>query len=136
MRQAWLVETFADVLSQAPSELRPWLLDFEWSRDKLWSLPLEESEMSTQRLAWILELPWWRGTGGQVFTVRPIDVRTGPHCQRAVEANLSWPLHVTERHGRFVVLDGVHRLLKATWLGFSTLRVLDVPPDALPQIAV
>jgi hypothetical protein len=89
MRQDWPVETFVDVLSQAPSELRPWLLDFEWSREKLWSLPIEESEMSTQQLAWLLELPWWRGTGGQVFTVRPIDVTAGPRYQRTTQADLS-----------------------------------------------
>jgi hypothetical protein len=106
------------------------------SREKLWSLPIEESEMSTQQLAWLLELPWWRGTGGQVFTVRPIDVTAGPRYQRTTQADLSWPLHVTQRHGRFLVLDGFHRLLKATWLGLSAVRVLDVPPDALAEIAV
>jgi hypothetical protein len=130
------VETWADVISLAPAELRPWLVDFEWSRDKLWALSLEEREVNVAELVWLLELPWWRGAGGRVFTVRPIDVTTGPHYERTAAAYLSRPLHAIERHGRLVLLDGIHRLLKATWLGSSSVRVLVVPIDARLEIAV
>ena len=48
----------------------------------------------------------------------------------------SRPLHVAARHNRLIVLDGIHRLLKATWLGHSTVRVVEVPERALRKIAV
>jgi hypothetical protein len=44
-------------------------------------------------------------------------------------------LHVTRRNGRLVVLDGLHRLLKAARAREETVRVREVPADALHRIA-
>jgi hypothetical protein len=134
-RRMDVMETWADVVALAPAELRPWLLDVEWSRERLWALPLPERELPIGELLWLLDLPWWRGEDGRVFSVRPSDVRAGPHLVRAAEADLALPLHVTERHARWVILDGMHRLLRAHQLGWRIVRVRVVPTDALAYIA-
>ena len=39
-----------------------------------------------------------------------------PHYQRVMDADLDFPIHLVAYRGRLVVLDGVHRLLKAHFL--------------------
>jgi len=127
------VEAWAEIVPFAPPELRPWLLDFEWSVEKLQALELPVDEVPLGELAWLLDLPFWRGDG--LFEVRPLDVVSGPQLDRTNAADLSEPLHVTRRNGRLVVLDGLHRLLKAARSREATVRVREVPADALHQIA-
>lgn len=125
-----------EVFDLAPPELRRWLMDFEWSAEKLWRLPLPQRELAVSELEWILELPWWKGEGDDAyFQVRPLDVLDGWHEARVAAADLSWPLHVIRRQGRWVVLDGIHRLLKAKRLGFETVRVCVVREYLLGAIA-
>ena len=52
-----------------------------------------------------------------------------------MDADLAHALDVTLRDGRWVVLDGVHRLLKAVALGEAIVPVRKVPADSLPLIA-
>jgi hypothetical protein len=40
------------------------------------------------------------------------------------------------RHGRWLVLDGVHRLLKAVLVGAETVRAHKLSPEQLAQIAL
>lgn len=127
------METWAEILPFAPPELEPWLPETAWSEEKLWALDLPVVEIAIAELAWMLDLPCWRGEG--VFEVRPLDVVAGPELERTNAADLSLPLYVTPRNGRLVVLDGLHRLLKAARARQETIFVRVVPADALEQIA-
>jgi hypothetical protein len=49
-------------------------------------------------------------------------------------ADLGFPLDLLFRNDRWVILDGVHRLLKADLLGLSQVRVRRLPPAMLPLI--
>ena len=127
------MEAWAEIIPFAPRELEPWLLDFEWSLEKLEALDLPVDEIPLAELAWLLDLPFWRGEG--LFEVRPLDVVSGPQLERTNAADLSEPLYVTRRHGRLIVLDGLHRLLKAARAREATVHVRELPADALQQIA-
>jgi hypothetical protein len=39
-----------------------------------------------------------------------------PHYERVMAVDLDYPIHLVAYRGRLVVLDGVHRLLKAHFL--------------------
>jgi hypothetical protein len=128
-----------DVHRELPDALRPFLPDIEWDRERLWRLELPVEEMSVGELEWQLELPFWRD-GERFFSVRPTDVLTIPnaqyaHFEQTMDADLAVPIDVTLRAGRWFVLDGVHRLLKAFALGETVVRVRKLPPDALVLIA-
>jgi hypothetical protein len=118
-------ETWTELWEAAPSSLRRCLLDFEW--DRLWELPLREESMPLLNLAWQLHLPWWR-LDGRPFAITPHQVATSPHrylehYSRTLNADLRKCLRVTYRAERWVVLDGVHRLLKAWLVGLYEVRV-------------
>jgi hypothetical protein len=134
-----LPPTWEELYRQVPDELRPYVLELDWDRERLWRLELPVGEMSVAALAWQLVLPWWRD-GDRYFSVRPLDVLTIPnphreHFERAMDTDLAHPLDVTLRNGSWVVLDGVHRLLKAVALGQPTVRVRKLPAEAVTLIA-
>jgi hypothetical protein len=123
-----------------PRELAPYVLDFEWDRERLWALALPVESLPVACLEWHLDLPWWR-LGDRPFVLAPRSVLRDPdryaaHSARALEACLGFPLDVTWRGGRWTILDGVHRLLKAVALGLRDLRVRKVPGAALAATAV
>jgi hypothetical protein len=131
--------SWEELCRQVPDELRPYLVELDWNRERLWRLKFPVEEMSVAALAWQLALPWWRD-GERYFSVCPLDVLTIPnphreHFERTMDADLAYALDVTLRSGSWVVLDGVHRLLKAVALGEPTVRVRKLPADALPLIA-
>ena len=61
----------------------------------------------------------WRD--GKILTFTPNQVAATPmnfrpHYERVMDADLDFPIHLVAYRGRLVVLDGVHRLLKAHFL--------------------
>jgi hypothetical protein len=123
-----------------PEALRGVLLDRLWDKAKLWALDLPVEVVPISSLDWQLDLPWWQ-FDGDWFIVSPSQVRANPsryreQWERAMRADLSAPIHTRNSEGRLVILDGVHRLLKAAVLGRRALPVRTVPTDLLPQIYV
>jgi hypothetical protein len=121
-----------------PAELRGVLCDFVWDSDKLQRLALPVETATVDSLRWHLDLPYWRHYG-QPFQVTPAQVKADParyqaHYQRTTAADLGHPLDLLVRNGRWVILDGVHRLLKADVLGLSHIQVRRLPAAMLPLI--
>lgn len=129
------------LLAERPSTLEGIILDFHWDLDRLHALPLPEREASIATLRWHLELPFWTA-GGLPFQVSPAEVAAEPakhphQWKRTMDADLRYPLDTyVGTAGRLTILDGVHRLLKATIEGHPTVRVRVLSPDALNAIAV
>jgi hypothetical protein len=129
-----------DLMDSVPAALDGLILDFEWSRERLWALDLPVRVMAIEELRWLLALPWW-SHGGVHFAISPDQVRTDPglypvQYARTMAADLTLPLHVLVRLNRVVtVLDGVHRLLKADLAGMRLVETKQVPPRCLDIIA-
>ena len=121
-----------------PAELRGMLCDFVWDSDKLRRLALPVDTATVDSLRWHLDLPYWRHDG-KPFQVTPAQVKADParyeeHFKRAMAADLDHPLDLMIRSDRWVILDGVHRLLKADLLGLSHVQVRRLPAAMLPLI--
>ena len=115
------------------------MLDFAWDRKRLWSLDLPVSQVPVAELDWHLELPMW-AFEGRPFVLTPKEVAQNPevfHEQyaRTLAADTDFPLHLLERPGRFTVLDGMHRLLRAHMQGHITVLAIKVPAGRLDDIA-
>jgi hypothetical protein len=121
-----------------PAELREVLCDFVWDAGKLRRLPLPVGTATVDSLRWQLDLPWWR-LDDRPFQVTPSQVRADParyqeQYRRTMAADLGCPLDLLDRDGRWVILDGVHRLLKADLLGLGKVPVRRLPAAMLPRI--
>lgn len=121
----------------APADVRPWLLDPD--RDAVRALERPVELMPVRDLAWILELPlWWRD--GRPFRLSPRDVLAAPdrfpaQYARTLEVDLGLPVDVTAHLGRWVVVDGVHRLLKAVALEHTAIAMRELPGAAVRSLA-
>lgn len=129
------------LLAERPASLDGVILDFHWDLERLHALSLPEREVSTSTLEWHLHLPFW-AAGGRPFQVSPADVASEPSAHpeqwtRTLAADLRYPLDAyVGAEGRLIILDGVHRLLKALVEGRSTLRVRVLEADSFGAIAV
>lgn len=133
--------TWDELRPLLPPELRRWTLaDVTWDQHTLWTIDVPTREIPVSELAWLLDLPWWRD-GDRYFAVRPADVAAEParhpaQHARTVAADLDHPLVGTTIEGRLVLLDGLHRLLKARLLGITAVRVRVVPADRIDELRV
>jgi hypothetical protein len=88
-----------------------------WRLEDLWSLDLPRVRLALPELTRLLDLPLWQRDGVR-FQISPNEVlrypERFPHQMRRIdEADLSRPIHVLRRDGRWTVLDGYHRLAAA-----------------------
>ncbi|MFC0672715.1 hypothetical protein [Brachybacterium hainanense] len=129
------------LLAQVPRELRGVILDFRWDLARLHALDLPAREVATEELAWHLPLPFWAADGAP-FQVSPMQVMRDParyadQWRRTLDADLDIPLDCRiGQGGRLTILDGVHRLLKATASGRRTVEVRVLSDADLDRIAV
>jgi hypothetical protein len=116
-----------------------YLYAFDWDVEAIWNLPLAVEERSIDDLAWMLELPVWPGPKGS-YTLTPLEVLAEPKVYatefvRMARVDTSHPIDITYHVDRWVVLDGVHRLLKLYRDGARTVRVRNVPAESLIKIS-
>ncbi|MFI5728619.1 hypothetical protein ACIA49_00765 [Kribbella sp. NPDC051587] len=112
--------SFAELIAMMPAELREVFPPTRWQLEKLWALDLKVEPVEVADLVWMFELPLWQ-LDGERFKVTPNQVAETPmnyrpHYQRVMDADLDFPINLVAYRGRLVVLDGVHRLLKAHFL--------------------
>lgn len=113
-----------DLWDRVPPVLAAFLPNVQWSRERLHALSLPIVDVPIDELRWQLSLPWWRGPGGP-FELTPDEVRRSPdryaaQWTRTLAADLRYPIHLLQRD-RLIVLDGVHRLLKADLSGATSI---------------
>ena len=112
--------SFEDLLAMTPESMRDVFPPTRWQLGKLWALDLRVEPVEVADLLWMFDLPLWQ-LNGERFKVTPNQVAATPmnfrpHYQRVMDADLDFPIHLVAYRGRLVVLDGVHRLLKAHFL--------------------
>jgi uncharacterized ParB-like nuclease family protein len=50
------------------------------------------------------------------------------------DADLTYPIDILKNHGKWLVLDGLHRLAKTYMQGRKNVKVRVVPRERLPEI--
>lgn len=118
-----------------PSVVEQYWYAFDWDVEALWALDLPAEPMPFGLLEWHLDVPLWPDEN-RPYRITPRDVLKSPNryaleYRRTREASLVFPLEVTWFRNRWLILDGVHRLLKAHELGQAEMVVRKVPVDDL-----
>jgi len=112
--------SFEELTAMMPAEVREVFPPHRWQLEKLWALDLKVEPVEVADLVWMFDLPLWQ-LDGERFKVTPNQVAETPmnfraHYQRVMDADLGFPVNLVAYRGRLVVLDGIHRLLKAHFL--------------------
>jgi hypothetical protein len=121
-----------------PEIIREAGFDFHWDVKKVWELDLPVTEMEIKELLWHLDYPFL-DRSKRKYDLHPYEVVYGPHrykeeYERTLSANLEYPIHVMKNKGRWVILDGLHRLMKSYLVNLNKVRVKIVPQSFIPQI--
>lgn len=111
---------------------------FSWDNKKVWSLRVPVEEIDISELEWHFQIPFW-GSKDKEYCLKPIDVINFPKKQkeeheRTMKADLSHPIDIMENKGRLLILDGLHRLVKAKMLGSSKVQVRKISRSMIPEI--
>ncbi len=111
--------------------------DFDWSEEKVWTLDVPVEEVNISELTWHFDIPflWEKG----VYNLKPQDVINEPEKHkeeyaRTMKADLVHPIDIMQNKGRWLILDGLHRLMKASILGQQRVQVRKVSRELIPNI--
>lgn len=112
--------------------------DFDWSEEKVWRLDIPVEDMDMTELEWHFEIPFWNTPGGY-YDLTPNKVLANPEkykeeFEQTMKVDLSYPLDIMFWKGRWLMLDGLHRLVKAKKLGLQTVKVRKIPQEAVSLI--
>jgi len=130
------VRTFAAI----PDSVIPVMAGFWWDDDRIRGLGLPVEELAFAEVAWGLEVSFW-SHGRKPFSLRGREVLEAPdrypeHRRRVHWSDLRYPLTLYEKRGRWIILDGYHRLVKAAREERATMAVVRLPEAAVPGVLV
>ncbi|MET0779433.1 MAG: hypothetical protein ABWY71_01225 [Candidatus Saccharimonadales bacterium] len=113
--------------------------DFSWDERKVWKLQAETEDLSIDALAWHLDIPflWSKPDGYYDVTPRSVIDHPSKHAgeyERMMHADTRYPIDIMFYKGRWVILDGLHRLMRSVSDGVQTVRVRKIPAAAIPLI--
>lgn len=111
--------------------------DFSWSEEKVWALDVPVEEMNIIELTWHFDIPFLWENGVYNLTSREVIEHPDEHKEeydRTMKADPSFPIDIMENKGRWLILDGLHRLMKASILGMQTVKVRKISRDYIPDI--
>jgi len=128
------------VAKPLPAHIQQYAFDFRWDNQLVWNLEVESEYMSVEDLVWHFDIPWLH-TEGERFNLTPKDIMQHPllykaQYERTVQSDVSYPIDVMENKGRWLILDGLHRLMKAVHNGENTVTVRKIPRALVPLIEI
>ncbi len=113
--------------------------DFEWDERKVWALDVPNEDMPLSELAWHFDVPFiWSKPDGYYDTT-PREVMEHPErypeeYERTMRADTSYPIDIMHWRQRWLILDGLHRLMRLAIEGAEEASVRKVPHSAIPVI--
>jgi len=112
--------------------------DFNWDEEKVWALDVPVEEIDINELTWHFDIPFhWHG--GEVYNLKSREIIDNPEkykdeYKRTMNADLIHPIDIMENKGQWLILDGLHRLMKAYIQGHKTVKVRKISRDLIPKI--
>jgi len=113
--------------------------DFSWDERKVWKLDAPTEAMPIEELVWHFEVPFiWSEPDGY-YDVKPSEVIKHPEkhikeYERTMQSDTDYPIDIMYWKKRWLILDGLHRLMKQAIQGVSVVQVRKIPESNIPQI--
>lgn len=126
-------------MTDKPEILKAVDFDFTWDSKKVWALKEPVQDLPIEELTWHFEYPFLDREGTDDWNLTPQEVMGNPtehlsHYEKVKNADLSYPIDIMENKGRWRILDGLHRLMKAYMNGQTMVEVRIIPRERIPEI--
>ncbi len=124
---------------ELPAIIKEVGFDFSWDEQKVWQLDVPAEEMPIDELTWHFDVPFiWSKPDGY-YDVTPREVIDHPdehreEFERTMRADTSHPIDIMHWRNRWLILDGLHRLMKLAIEGEKAVQVRKIPESAIPKI--
>lgn len=123
---------------QIPEIIKEIGFDFDWENERVWALNIPVTEMDIEELKWHFDIPFHWHKGG-VYNLKSREIIENPkehkeEYDRTMKADMKYPIDIMENKGRWLILDGLHRLMKAYIQGVKKVKVRIIPRDKIPEI--
>jgi hypothetical protein len=122
---------------EVPQIIKDVGFDFDWSEPKVWALEVPTEEIDVNELSWHFDIPFWDENG--TYNLTPREVIDNPEAhkeeyERTTRADTSHPIDIMENKRRWLILDGLHRLVKLFISGEKSVKVRKIPREKIPEI--
>ena len=113
--------------------------DFDWGAERVWALKYPAEEMDIKELEWHFDIPFhWHA--GEIYNLTSREIIENPEkykeeYERTMKSDLAYPIDIMMNKGRWLILDGLHRLMKAKILGMKSVRVRKIPRSEISNIS-
>jgi len=124
---------------EMPAIIKEVGFDFSWDEQKVWALDAPTEEMPINELAWHFDIPFiWSKPDGY-YDVKPSEVISHPEqyleeYERTMQADTAYPIDIMYWKKRWLILDGLHRLMRQAIEGKEVVKVRKIPETAIPLI--
>lgn len=113
--------------------------DFDWDEKDVWKLDYPKEEMNISLIEWHFDIPFW-DYNEKEYNLKPIDVindkeKYKEEYDRIMKSDISYLIDIMENKGRYVILDGLHRLVKYKLLGLDKVLVRIIPRSEIENIS-
>lgn len=112
--------------------------DFDWDNDKVWNLDLPVRDMDIRELVWHFDVPF-HNHEGKPYCLTSWEIMKNPErykeeYKRTLKADIRYPIDIMENKDHWLILDGLHRLMKLHLQGVKTVKVRVVPREKIGEI--
>jgi hypothetical protein len=118
-----------------PKELQENGFDFHWDNEKVWLLDIPVEEIHIQELDYLFDMPFWQDEGK---TPRQIIIELDKYPnkkERILNADVKYPIDIMQNNkGKYLTLDGLHRLAKLSLEGKEKIKVRKIPRNMISLI--
>jgi hypothetical protein len=101
---------------------------------KLRNLDLPVVDFEVDKLIWNFDLPFWAKDGTNDYNLTPWNVinnvdESRGHQERVKQADLQFPILLLNKNNKWLIIDGVHRLVKAFQAQNKTIKAKIIPNE-------
>lgn len=122
-----------------PQSVLEYGFDFDWDEKDVWKLNYPVEQIEIEALEWHLNIPFWNWND-RCYNLIPNQVisdkdKYKEHYDRIMNSDIKYPIDIMENKGRYVILDGLHRLVKYKILGYKKVNVRIIPRTEIKNIS-
>ncbi len=112
---------------------------FKVNYKKLWDLDISVEEIDISKLEANLDFPYLEQEGTDDWNLTPrmlIDnfAKEISHAKKVEKTDLDYPIEIYFHNDNWIILDGIHRYVKALMRGDKTIKVRRVSKEMLNKV--